>query len=207
MSESPKFWDRIAKKYAKQPVADEATYQKKLAVTRGYLRPDWELLELGCGTGSTAITHAPFVKHIHAVDISPEMIEIAKSKAAAEEINNISFEIAGLDAFDAPDASFEAVLALSFLHLVEDRDAAIAKIRKMIKPGGLFITSTACLGDTMKWFKIIGPIGLFFGRIPLVRVFTKSDLEESLVKAGFEIDYNWQPGKGKSVFVVAKKAG
>jgi len=205
MSESPKFWDRVADKYAKQPVADEAAYQKKLAETRGYLRPDWKLLELGCGTGSTAITHAPFVKHIHAVDFSTKMIEIAKAKAAAEDINNIEFEVAGLDAFNAPDASFDAVLALSFLHLVDDRDRAIAKIKKMIKPGGFLITSTVCVGDTMKWFKYILPIGHFFRAIPLVRVFTKEDLEQSLFDAGFEIDYNWQPAKGKAVFVVAKK--
>jgi cyclopropane fatty-acyl-phospholipid synthase-like methyltransferase len=42
-----------------------------------------ELLEFGCGTGGTAIIHAPHVKHIRAIDISPRMIEIAKSRAEA----------------------------------------------------------------------------------------------------------------------------
>ena len=54
-----RFWDRVAEGYAKKPVADEAAYQKKLQVTRDYFRPDMEVLEFGCGTGSTAIAHAP----------------------------------------------------------------------------------------------------------------------------------------------------
>ena len=69
-----RFWDRIAKKYARTPVADEAAYQKKLDITHGYFRPDMRVLEFGCGTGSTAIAHAPFVKHIHAIDISKDDI-------------------------------------------------------------------------------------------------------------------------------------
>jgi len=64
MNQSVKFWDKIAERYSRQPVADEAAYQKKLQVTREYLKPDMEVLEFGCGTGSTAIAHAPYVKHI-----------------------------------------------------------------------------------------------------------------------------------------------
>ena len=38
--QSAKFWDNVAERYSRRPVADEAAYQKKLAVTRGYFRPD-----------------------------------------------------------------------------------------------------------------------------------------------------------------------
>ena len=70
MAPSAKFWDKIAKKYAKQPVADVPSYEKKLEITRGYLSPETQVLEFGCGTGSTAISHAPFVRHIRAIDHS-----------------------------------------------------------------------------------------------------------------------------------------
>ena len=83
----------------------------------------------------------------------------------------------------------------------------------MLQPGGLFITSTVCLGDTMAWFKLIAPIGKVLGLFPLVKVFTINDLEQSLTDAGFAIDYQWQAGEYKSpignakiVFIVAKKA-
>ena len=45
------FWERIAVRYSKQPVADEATYQKKLQITREFLLPNMRVLEIGCGTG------------------------------------------------------------------------------------------------------------------------------------------------------------
>ena len=67
MDRSAKFWDRIAKRYAKRPVADDAAYQKKLEITQSYFQPHMEVLEIGCGTGSTAITHAPNVKRIAAI--------------------------------------------------------------------------------------------------------------------------------------------
>ncbi|MCP4316545.1 MAG: class I SAM-dependent methyltransferase, partial [Hyphomicrobiales bacterium] len=109
--------------------------------------------------------------------------------------------------FDVPDQTFDAVLGLSILHLLEDKEEAIAKVHRMLKPGGVFVTSTACIGDTMKFFKVIGPIGKSLGLMPYVSVFTTKELEAGLTDAGFEIDHQWQPGKGKSVFIVAKKAG
>jgi ubiquinone/menaquinone biosynthesis C-methylase UbiE len=199
-----KFWDRIAKSYSQRPIADEAAYQKKLEVTRQYFRPDMEVLELGCGTGSTAIKHAPFVRHIRAVDISSKMIEIARAKAT--DIANVTFEQATVEDLRVPNESIDAVLALSLLHLLEDKEAAIAKIHAMLKPGGVFVSSTACLGDTMKWFKLVGPIGQFLGVIPTVRVFTVQELVDSITQGGFVIDHQWQPGRGKAVFIVAKKA-
>jgi ubiquinone/menaquinone biosynthesis C-methylase UbiE len=206
MNQSTKFWDKIAERYSKQPIADEAAYQKKLQVTREYFQPDMEVLEFGCGTGSTAITHAPYVKHIHAIDVSSKMVEIAQRKADAEKVANVTFERSTIDEFSVSDQTLDAVLALSILHLLENKEEVIAKVHRMLKPGGIFVTSTACLGDTMKYIKLIAPIGKFLGLIPLVKVFTTNELKDNLTDAGFQIDYQWQPGKGKAVFIVAKKA-
>ena len=206
MDQSAKFWDRIAERYSKRPVADEVAYQKKLQVTREYFRPDMEVLEFGCGTGSTAITHAPYVKHIHAIDMSSKMIEIAQAKADAGNIENITFENSNIDDFSLPGQTLDAVLGLSILHLLDNKAEVIARVHKMLKPGGIFVTSTACIGDTMKFLKFVAPLGRFLGLIPLVKVFTTRELLASLTDAGFEIDYQWQPGKNKAVFIVAKKA-
>lgn len=202
---SPKWWDKMSERYSKRPIADEATYQKKLQITREYFSPDMQVLEFGCGTGSTAIAHAPHVKHIRAIDFSSKMIEIAQGNADAKRVANVSFEQATIDQLDVADQSFDAVLGLSILHLLEDKEAVMAKVHAMLKPGGVFVSSTACIADTMKFFKIIGPIGRFFGLMPLVKVFTSKQLETSLTAAGFEIAHQWQPGKGKGVFIVAKK--
>jgi ubiquinone/menaquinone biosynthesis C-methylase UbiE len=206
MNESSRFWDKIAERYSRKPVADEAAYQKKLQITRGYFRPDSEVFEFGCGTGSTAVSHSPHVKRVHAIDISSKMIEIARGKADLENVGNVTFEQSTIEQIRVPDLSLDAVLGLGILHLLDNKEKAISKVHRMLRPGGVFVTSTACIGDTMSFFKVIVPIGKLLGLMPLVKVFTTEDLMTSLTDAGFEIDYQWQPGKGKALFIVAKKA-
>ena len=83
----------------------------------------------------------------------------------------------------------------------------------MLKPGGVFVTSTVCIAEKMWYMKLVTPIGRLFGFMPLVRVFTIKQLVDSLTAVGFEIDHQWQPPKDVSVFhacsvfIVAKKAG
>ena len=198
-----RFWDRIARRYARTPVADEASYQRKLKITRRFLRPDMEALEIGCGTGSTAIAHAPYLRRIRATDISARMIEIAREKAAAAEVANVTFEQAVLEDLDIPDRSVDAVFALSLLHLLPDRAQAITAAWRMLRPGGVFVTSTACLADGVNWLRPIAAIGGALGLLPPVRFFTADALRQSLTDAGFEIAYDWTPGKRKAVFIVA----
>ncbi len=168
-----------------------------------------EVLEFGCGTGGTAIIHAPYVKHIRAIDISANMIAIAKGKAKAQDIdiNNVTFEQLTIEELDVEDCIYDAVLGLSILHLLENKEQEIAKVYKMLKPGGIFVTSTTCMGDAYSWFKLIAPIGRALGFFPLVRIFTAQHLIESLTDAGFALDYQWQPSKDKAIFIVAKKSG
>jgi ubiquinone/menaquinone biosynthesis C-methylase UbiE len=205
MATASKFWDRLADHYARQPIADEDAYRTKLRVTQGYFRPEMEVLEFGCGTGGTAIIHAPFVRHIRAIDFSEKMLEIARAKAAEAGVGNISFERADIAELAAQDERYDAVLGLSILHLLEDKDAVIAKVFAMLKPGGIFVSSTTCIGDTMKIFKFVAPIGKAMGLLPQLDVMTSNDLVAGLSAAGFGIDHQWQPGKGKAVFIVARK--
>lgn len=96
------------------------------------------------------------------------------------------------------------MLALNILHLLENKEAIIARVH--LRPGGIFVTNTACLGDTMlRHIRLIGPIGEFLGLMPMVKVFTTRALVDALTAAGFRIDYQWQPARGKAVFIVAEK--
>lgn len=205
MAQATRFWDKIADRYSKMPIADEAAYQNKLDITRGYFRSDMEVLEFGCGTGSTALLHAPYVKTIRAIDISEAMLEIARAKAADQGVINVSFERASLGELDIPAASVDLVLGLSILHLLDDRAAAIAKVYNILKPGGFFVSSTTCLGDTMPWFKLVVPLGKALGLFPPLQVIQEDHLIADLTTAGFTIDHHWLPEPGKAVFIVAKK--
>jgi ubiquinone/menaquinone biosynthesis C-methylase UbiE len=205
MDRETKFWNKIADRYSRRPISDEAVYEKKLDITRKYFRPDMEVLEIGCGTGTTAIAHAPHVGHILATDLAPRMIEIATEKADAANIDNVTFRASSVDALDLPDANIDAVMAHNLLHLLEDREPAIADIYRVLKPGGLFVTSTACIGDMMLPLRLIVPVGRFLRLFPLVKVFSAAELKDSFDKAGFEIDYEWQPKKNAAVFIVCRK--
>lgn len=207
MTATTSFWDNIADTYSKRPITDEAAYQKKLEITRGYFNPDMDVLEVGCGTGGTAILHAPYVKHLQAIDCSSRMIEIARAKQEKAHVGNVTFDVSGIEQLTARDQSFDAVLGLSILHLLEGKDSVIRKVHRILKPGGTFVTSTMCLNDSFKYLKLIAPIGRILGVMPpFLNFFTTKELEQSLKSAGFHIDYLWQVGKRKATFIVAKKA-
>ncbi|CAB9501489.1 Arsenite methyltransferase [Seminavis robusta] len=205
-----KIWDRFAEGYAKSPIGDMEAYQKKLEITQKYLRKDMQVLEYGCGTGGTSLIHAPYVKHILATDISGKMLEIAKTKQQEADVKNVEFRQTSIDQLELPKESQDVVLGLSILHLLKNRDEAIAKTHQWLKPGGLFVTSTVCIGEMgagAKFFiKALLPVGQFFGFAPHVSALTKADLKESLVKTGFSIEYEWQPKDDAAVFIIGKKA-
>jgi len=204
MKDSKQFWDKSAKRYAKSRIKDEATYQKKLAITREYFTPESRVLEFGCGTGSTALLHAPYVKQIIATDISDTMIEIAEQKAADADINNVSFQQGTLDSLNLEHESFDAVLGLNILHLLEDVDGTIKQVNQLLKPGGVFVSSTALAGELNVIFRCLIPVMQLLGMAPFVARLTKTQLIASLTAAGFRIEREWQPNRD-SVFIVAKK--
>lgn len=204
MKESKAFWDKAAARYARSPVKDEASYQKKLAKTREYLQPDWSVLEFGCGTGSTALAHAPFVREIVATDISDAMIEIATAKATEADITNVRFQQGTLNHPDLTPGRFDAVLGLNILHLLEDLPGALATVHRLLKPGGVFVSSTALVSEINPLWRLAIPVMQRVGLAPYVNRLGRQELLQALATAGFEVDYDWQPGK-ESVFIVARK--
>ena len=204
MKSSKEFWDKSAQRYAKSRVRDEASYQKKLANTQGYFQPNWSVLEFGCGTGSTALVHAPHVKEILATDISGKMLEIAAQKARDAGVENVRFQQGTLDSLDLEAESFDAVLGLNILHLLEDAEAAIIRAHELLKPGGVFVSSTALVGELMVLWRLLIPAMQAVGLAPFVNRFSRQSLVTILTNAGFSIDYEWQPDKA-SVFLIARK--
>jgi ubiquinone/menaquinone biosynthesis C-methylase UbiE len=202
-----KFWDRIAKRYARTPVADEAAYRAKLKKTREYLTSDAKVFEFGCGTGSTAIHHAPYVNSIRALDVSPKMIEIARKKADAEHVSNVQFEVGRIEDAVVPDGSYDVVMAHSILHLLKDKDAALAKSHAMLAKNGVFVSSTTCMGDFLTT-KAIGyavrALSLT-SLVPYVAVFSAEQLKHSVERTGFTIEHAWKPRKFAALFLIARR--
>ncbi len=207
MKNFAKFWDRIAPSYSKRPVADEAAYQHKLEKTREYLTPEMSVFEFGCGTGTTGIHHAPYVKSVRAIDVSKNMIDIARGKAAAKNIGNVEFEVAGIEESSLRDNEYDVVMAHSILHLLTDIEPVLAKVHRTLKPDGVFVSSTICVGDSIVG-KVIGTVISSVsptGWVPYINAFSTKRLMAYIEGAGFRIDHQWRPRKNSALFLVAKK--
>ncbi|MCB9558191.1 MAG: class I SAM-dependent methyltransferase [Deltaproteobacteria bacterium] len=206
MDSSIRFWNWYARRYAKQPIADPTTYQKKLDLTQKYFNASSRVLEFGCGTGSTAIIHAPKVGELIAIDSSREMIRIAEQRLADSGCSNVTFKCGTL--FDLPlvEASFDVVLGLNVLHLIDDYAASIRRVHRLLKPGGVFATSTVCMGDGFTPWRYILPIGGALGLIPKVKFISVEQLERAFLDAGFALVDRIAPTKKhNALFLIAKK--
>jgi len=207
-NDNPRFWDRIARKYAEDPIADVAGYERTLEHTRRYLKASDAAFEFGCGTGTTALRLASSVGHLTATDISSEMIAIAREKASAAGVENVSFDVARPDAQTLPAQTFDVVLGFNVLHLVAARDAALRGVHRVLKPEGVFLSKTPCLEDMNPAIRLMVPLMQAFGQAPYVAFFSAEKLERAIIDAGFEIIERARHGtKGKDTrpFIVARK--
>lgn len=210
MTAEAAFWNQLAERYARQPVANPGAFERKIAITRSRMKPSDVVLDVGCGTGSLALRLAASAAAVHGLDVSSEMIRIARSKAQAEGTKNVSFHVGpfdeGFERFE-PE-SLDAICAYSLLHLVADRPAALDLVYRLLKPGGFFVSSTVCLGES--WIPY-GPIlraMRWLGKAPRVSILRKRSLEAELGSAGFvgldQPDVGAQP---TIAFIVAEKPG
>lgn len=202
------FWDRLAEDYARKPVDDPAAFERKIEITRARMSPQDVVLDLGCGTGSLALRLASSAAHVHGLDVSGEMIRIARDKARAQDAGNVTFH-AG--AFDDRLATFEpesldGICAYSLLHLVDDLPATLARIHRLLRPGGFFISSTVCLGGSWVPYRPLLWLMYRLGKAPRVKALSRRRLEEEVRRAGFvEIAQPDVGAKPTIAFLVATK--
>lgn len=186
-----KFWNKASDAYVKSKIGDMAAYEYTLERSQSYLKETDHVLELGCGTGMTAVKLAPHVAHFTGSDVSDGMLVHCQARADEAGLDNLSFTQAmvGDDSFKGQQ--FDVVMAHSLLHLLPDLEQRIQDIRDLVKPGGLFISKTVCLGEG-KGFKArairsIIPMMQMVGKAPYVSSVTVEELEGLLTWAGFKI--------------------
>jgi len=181
------FWNGIAEKYAAQPVERPDAFDRKIEITRALMKPGCEVLDVGCGTGSLALRLAPSAGRVHGLDCSKEMARIANKKAADQGVENVEFHVGPFDeSFSVfADGSLDGICAYSILHLVEDRSAALRQIFRLLKPGGFFVSSTVCLGDSWVPYRPLLTVMRWLGKSPPVSVFRRNTLEADIRATGF----------------------
>ncbi len=97
------------------------------------------ILDIGTGTGHLAIASAQVVGdkgRVIGIDISAKMLEQARIKIDALEINNIELQLADAEAIDHPINSFDRILCANTFPWLEDKEAALRLWYQLLKPGG-----------------------------------------------------------------------
>lgn len=209
MTKEAKFWDKVAEKYARDPIKDMDAYTYTLERSRSYLKPTDTVLEIGCGTGSTALLLAETVGEYHGTDISSEMIAIARRKVAETSIPNLSFEVSTVEDALAQDQTVNVICAFSILHLIRDLRGTLKSAADSLPEGGLLISKTPCLrsmGFGMKVaIKIALPLMQLLGKAPFVHNLNTDEIVKMLEEVGFEILETVPSPKGAHHYVVARK--
>lgn len=203
------FWNRTSRGYAAAAVADPAGYERTLDRTRALLEPNTRVLELGCGTGTTALRLAGGVKTYLATDISAGMIAIAQEKQACAPSLALSFCVATAETVASEAGRFDAVLGFNYLHLVRDLPDTLRRIHGLLAPGGLFISKTPCVGNMNPLIRLaLLPAMRAIGKAPHANVFRVTELSQLTSAAGFDIlasEDHATGGNEACPYIVARK--
>jgi ubiquinone/menaquinone biosynthesis C-methylase UbiE len=206
MSDSASFWDRHAARYAKRQIRNQAAYEETLAHARRYLSPTDRAIELGCGTGTTALLLADSVSHLTGIDLSGKMIEIARDKAAADGVANVEFAISDARADQFEESAFDVVLAFNLIHLLSDAEEAARDVRRLLKPGGVFVSKTPCLAQETVFLRPLVWVLRRIGIAPPVAFLSFETLEQAISSAGLDIiETGLYPATSSSRFIVARR--
>ena len=201
------FWNFRALTYDTQigHLYDDA-YRRTAENSLKYLNKESRVLEFACGTGIVTAAVAPHVASIRAIDISDEMV--VRAKAKMESLGHENVEVTQTDLFDPslPEGSFDAVMAFNVLLYVDNFEEVMARIQKLLKPDGVFLSATDCLGwnfsksARMKFWRSRT------GKMPYVGFFTQKGLVKKIRQAGFTVleSENLFPDP-PNLFIAAKK--
>ena len=178
-----RFWNRVAARYAARPLKNVPAYEAMLADVASRLKDTDAVLEIGCGTGGTAIRLSAGVAQWTATDFSAEMVKIAKAKPSE---GNVSFVVS--DASSAFDGGpFDAICAFNVLHLVDDLPGTLTRIHAHLKPGGQLISKTWCFHDMKLSVRALFPVLRVIGLFPAATSLGAGQLRQAIRDAGLLI--------------------
>ena len=136
-------WNRIAEIYWRE-IDQRFAPVVEAVLARARLTAGGRVLDLGTGTGAVAARAAALVGasgHVIGVDLSPDMLALARQRMAAGGLTNVTLCEGRGESIPADDHAFDVVLSSLALMYVIDRAAAAREIARVLRPGGRVIAS------------------------------------------------------------------
>lgn len=111
------------------------------------------VLEIGCGRGvGTEIIFKRFrAREVHAFDIDPEMVELARKRLSAYGPDDLLLYVGDAAAFAEEDASLDAVFDFGIIHHVPEWKRAVAEVARVLRPGGRFFFEEVTSQALNRW--------------------------------------------------------
>jgi ubiquinone/menaquinone biosynthesis C-methylase UbiE len=114
-------------------------------VERVALRPGARVLDVGCGTGASALPAAIQVGptgEVIGVDLAERMLEIARQKAASRHLANVEFRFGDMEHLGYPDQHFDSVICVFAIFFVPDMAKQVRELWRMVRPDGQLAITT-----------------------------------------------------------------
>jgi len=162
--------------------AGKLRWARRVKMIGGHLKPGMTILELGCGTGSFTGELARSGADVIAIDVSPELLEIARANWSAP---NVRYEIQNAYVLTYSDATFDSIVGSSILHHLEIEEA-LREIYRVLKPGGtIYFTEPNMLNPQIAIQKNVPWIKRRLGDSPDETAFFRWSLRRLLEQTGY----------------------
>lgn len=156
-----RFWNRFAFAYDLATRSGDAGLREAASYIAGLLAPDACVLDAACGTGAFACAIASQVGEVIASDYASKMVEQTRAKIARMGLSNVSCQEGDITALPFAHDAFDAAIAGNMIHLLNDPQAGISELARVVKPKGIIAIPTYVNAEDQerRFLKLIEALG------------------------------------------------
>jgi phosphatidylethanolamine/phosphatidyl-N-methylethanolamine N-methyltransferase len=143
------YWDRMASVYEAAMKNARGYYRQIIALAGTRVKATDALVDIAAGTGAVSMALALLVREVWAGNLAPGMVEIMRREARRLQLDNVQVTMENAQALSYPDGRFDVAVLCAALHLLPNPVRTMNEVRRVLKPGGLLITTAFLSGHSL----------------------------------------------------------